>query len=110
VKYTYILDSYFDQDCEYHAGDAVLVYSRYNVNTGEETFHFRKDFAESGYPGNMNSDIKCFHGWRGTTGNIATYAYGVYTIKSVEPKAGKWSPNEFTKVVLNKKDIKKDED
>ena len=30
-----------------------------------------------GYPGNSDNTIKRFHGWRGTTNDIAVYAHGV---------------------------------
>jgi len=43
-----------------------------------------------GIGGNSNPDIKRFHGWRGTTNNIARYAEGVRKCESVKV-AGKYS-------------------
>ena len=64
-------------------GDAVLVVYRENVLTGNGEYELRPDFAADGMPGNMDSNNKVFHGWRGTTNNIAAYACGVYRVKAV---------------------------
>lgn len=118
MKYTYTFDAYMmDYEdiggTEINPGDSVLVYTVTDEMTGEETWHIRKDFAESGYPGNLDSSERCFHGWRGTTNNKRVYAYGVYTVKSVD-NISKTRKDGFTdrfiKVILNKKDIKADED
>ena len=52
---------------------------------------------------NIDSSIKCFHGFRGAYNNIYTYAHGVYTVKSVDTKG------ECKKVTLNHKDLKSKE-
>lgn len=110
MKYTYTFNSYENPGIEslYHVGDAVLVYSR--EKAGNEYFDISKEFAEEGYPGNLDRSVKRFHGWRGETNNINTYAHGVYSIKSIEKKAGKYAPDEFVKITLNRTDIKKGEE
>lgn len=118
MKYTYWFDAYTMNyedigGTDISPGDAVLVYTRENMMTGDVEWKFRKDFAESGCPGNWDSSERCFHGWRGTTNNIRIYAYGVYRVGSVEEvkKRNRWNCVErYVKVVLNKKDIKADED
>ena len=118
MKYTYYFDEYAMGymdigGAELNPGYAVLVYTRGNVMTGSVEWRFRKDFAESGYPGNMDGNIRCFHGWRGTTNDTRIEARGVYTVKSVDhiSKRNKdgWT-ERYLKVVLNKIDIKSGED
>lgn len=50
----------------------------------------RLDNVPDGISGNMNPDIKRFHGWRGTTNDIARYAEGVRKCESVKV-TGKYS-------------------
>lgn len=114
MKYTYYFDvfdmSYYDIGAaEINVGDEVLVYCKTNIMTGAEKWGFRKDFAaEGGYPGNMDSHIRRYHGWRGTTNDSSVHAMGVYTVKSVEHIKGKYEAK--MKVVLNRTDIRKGED
>lgn len=118
MKYTYYFDEYAMNymdigGTEINPGDSVLVYTREDLMTGHEEWKFRKDFAENGYPGNMDSSVRCFHGWRGTTNNMRVEAHGVYTVKSVDhiSKRNKdgWT-ERYLKVVLNKTDIKRGEE
>ena len=117
MKHTYYFDEYAMGYMDIggtgiNPGDAVLVYTRENVMTGREEWAFRKDFAESGYPGNMDGSVRRFHGWRGTTNNIAVYAHGVFTVKSVDhisKRRNGWT-ERYLKVVLNKTDIKREDD
>ena len=37
-------------------------------------------------PGNMNHNIRRYHGWRGTTCDVARYAMGWRRVESVEPR------------------------
>ncbi len=105
MQYTYYFDISELNGDDIKPGDHVLVYSRLDILGGGESFHISKQFAASGYPGNLDPSVKCFHGWRGTTNNIAVYAHGVYTVKSVSVEAKEW----HFKVVLNRNDIKKRE-
>lgn len=68
---------------KFAVGDEVLLYSR-QPEGGTETFDISKKYAAEGYPGNMNSSIKRFHGWRGTSYGTSTYAYGVRCVELVE--------------------------
>ena len=115
MKYTYkfdtIADSYimdFDEE-KICVGDEVLVYSECDTMTGKEWFNISKLLAHDGYPGNVDSSIRRYHGWRGTTNDIAVYAYGVYTVKSVTHEDGDFR-NQYLKVVINHKDIRKGDD
>lgn len=88
MRYTFVYEGYGYRGGEPlpKVGDRVLVYSRENIMTGKEHFCLSVRFAEHGYPGNLDNGIRCFHGWRGTTNNIATYAHGVYSVASVSVK------------------------
>ena len=67
------------------AGDCgCLVISR-NVSGDEDISAFL--FAsEVGMPGNMNPAICRLHGWRGTTGNRESHAYGWRRVESITPR------------------------
>jgi len=115
MKWTYKFDEflmppyYFD----INVGDAVLVLSKENLLTGDTSWQLHKDCAETGYPGLLDSDYRCFHGWRGTYNNDRYEAHGVYKVKSVEHirKPNKYYIADFIlKIVLDKHDIKKDEE
>ena len=114
MKFVYKFDRFMDMDRlqrEFNGdaireGDEVLVYSQLDTMTGKEYFYISKRFARDGYPGNMDSSVKRYHGWRGSNNNVATYAHGVYTIKSVSYEDGE-IPDMYIKVVLNRKDIRK---
>ena len=69
----------------YEIGAEVLLYSRTDAGTGKETFEVSRKYAVEGYPGNLDSNAKAFHGWRGTSNDIETYAYGVRKVKSCTP-------------------------
>lgn len=44
---------------------------------------------ETGWPGNLDSSIRRYHGWRGTTNNIYAEALGVFEVLDiVEQKNG----------------------
>ena len=106
MKYTFYMNEWdFDYE-KVTPGDAVLVYTKENLNTGETEWKIGKRFADSGYPGNLDPSARRFHGWRGTTNNIYVEAHGVYTIKSVE----RASNGVSVKVVINRTDIKRNEE
>lgn len=78
-------DIYYNPHVEdIRVGDSVLVYTRENVLTGSETYYISKELAETGYPGNTDSSVRRFHGWRGTTNDISVYAHGVYIVDDVQ--------------------------
>ena len=92
------------------AGDHVLVYSREHILKGWEEYRISKRFAETGYPGNSDPSYKTFHGWRGTTSDVAVYALGVYRVRSVEDTRNWRQKSGCLKIVLDKKDLKKNEE
>lgn len=107
MKYTFKIQTAY-KDETYKVGDKVLVLHYYNeANLNEEWYDISKRHAEEGYPGNMNHTVKCFHGWRGTTNNISTYACGVYEIKKVE-NLDDWG--DEIKVTIGRRDWKKGEE
>lgn len=69
---------------KYAVGDKVLLIGRQRENGGKEIFSGSKKYAETGYPGNMNSSIYRFHGWRGTSYGVSTCVYGVRNVEAVE--------------------------
>ena len=111
MKWVYTFDGleYPNIEKQYKAGDEVLVYSKtFNNNGGKEVFCISKEYAKSGYPGNMNPEIKRFHGWRGETNDIAVNAYGVYRVKTVEVISKGY--DDIVKITIDRKDIKKGEE
>ena len=63
-------------------GQEVILIGRENVMRGGEEFTIIN--ALEGIGGNMDSNVKRFHGWRGTTNDIALYAHGLRKITKVE--------------------------
>ena len=70
---------------DYRVGDAVILYGykREGAPDSTESFRVMKDNGK-GMPGNMNSEICRYHGWRGTSDGIIKTAYGLRRIKSME--------------------------
>ena len=63
-------------------GDEYILIEKRNVNTGLEWFELIRHTGE-GVPGNLNSALTRYHGWRGTTNNVARYAHGVRKVIKV---------------------------
>lgn len=105
MKYTIIVDEYEAISEGYKAGDKVLVLQKEDLNDGFEWYAISKAFAEIGYPGNLDHTEFRFHGWRGTTNNIAVTACGVYEIKKVEMR-----DDYKAKVTIGRKDWKRGEE
>lgn len=87
-------------------GEEVMLIEKQNENTGDSEFCLRKG---NGVGGNMNREIRKYHGWRGTTNGIATYAHGLRKII----KAGEVVEDEYgdyvQKVTVGR-DLKPDEE
>lgn len=49
---------------------------------GSESAWLVADHGE-GLPGNTDHNIRRYHGWRGTTNGIATYAHGLRTVEAI---------------------------
>lgn len=116
MKYVYKFDTLEDLELQrdldgedIQPGDKVLVYSRLDTMSGHEIFRISKRFAGSGYPGNLDSSEMCFHGWRGSYNNVATYAHGVYAVKSVSREDGDFR-GQYLRVELARKDLAKGQD
>lgn len=69
-------------------GERYILVERIYEKDGKSYFHLAPDFG--GIPGNMNRNIRRYHGWRGTTNNVATYAHGLREITSIRPKNGQF--------------------
>ena len=89
-------------------GDTVVLVRYENLMTGEEWFKAVPDQGH-GIPGNLNADMCCYHGWRGTTDDISAHALGCRKIirisDEMRDKDGQW----YTKVTVGP-DLKPDED
>ena len=71
----------------------------YQDENGNAWYGLRKHDGQ-GIGGNMNANIKRYHGWRGTTNNVSKYAHGVRKIiKVTEPKQNK-EGFDFIKVTV----------
>lgn len=57
--------------------------------------------APEGIPGNMDSKVKRFHGWRGTTDDVAIYAHGLRQVTKITP-AGVIDGSQAYKVTVGK--------
>jgi hypothetical protein len=70
---------------EPEVGQEVILISHedYSYGNNKEVFTAVLHTGE-GIPGNLGNNIKRYHGWRGTTNNIALYAYGLRKITKVE--------------------------
>ena len=62
-------------------GDQVMLISKYDENSGSETWHIR--VTQDGISGNMDATQKRFHGWRGTTNIISITAHGLRQVIKV---------------------------
>ena len=70
-------------------GEEVILLEYNNTLRGGTWYKLIRDFG--GVGGNLNPQIKRYHGWRGTTDNISCYACGlrkVIKIRKTETKKG----------------------
>ena len=69
-------------------GNQYFLYETNNIScrTNKVDFFYSDNpyWIENGMSGNMDSSVTRYHGWRGTTGDIATYALGVHVFLGVE--------------------------
>ena len=74
-----------DINFEPKEGQEVILISRENVmrGTGENFSIVNLTDAPNGIGGNMDHTVKRFHGWRGTTDDIALHTHGVRKITKV---------------------------
>lgn len=63
-------------------GTEYVVVERSNENNGAHWHELRRH-TKGGIPGNMDHNIRRYHGWRGTTNNTSTVALGLRKIVAV---------------------------
>jgi hypothetical protein len=65
-------------------GDEVIVMEYSSIFGDSSTWKLIPiEDCPDGIPGNANHSVKRYHGWRGTTDDIACYAHGVREIESI---------------------------
>lgn len=67
-----------------HVGDEFLVVETYNEMRPKENSRFTLFRTNEGLSGNANWNIKRYHGWRGTSDNLARFAHGVHKVISID--------------------------
>lgn len=72
---------------KYKIGARVILISHTDVSPNAlrrgTTDRYSLSFSTDGIGGNSNSDIKRFHGWRGTTNDTSCYAHGLREIVKI---------------------------
>lgn len=63
-------------------GKTYILIERTNLNSGAAWHDLIEDNGV-GISGNMNPDIRRYHGWRGTTNNISTDALGCRRVEAI---------------------------
>lgn len=82
-KHTRIFHSRQYDDLEWVVpGEKCMLVGRTNVLSGKEWYELRH--TTSGIGGNLDTSIKRYHGWRGTSNDYSTTAYGLREILAVE--------------------------
>lgn len=70
------------------AGEKYILIERCKEGEDKGCFYLRED--KGGIGGNLNPEVKRYHGWRGTSHGTATYAYGLReVVKASEPMEDK---------------------
>lgn len=64
-------------------GDRVILVEYHNTLTDHSSYSLSADNGE-GIGGNMNPEIRRYHGWRGSFNDVATNAYGLREVLSME--------------------------
>ena len=76
-------------------GSVGVLVESYPESTNSNAFNWRFDtdaVDKGGIPGNLNSEIRRYHGWRGTSYGITAYAHGIRKVKAVR-RVEKSSPD-----------------
>lgn len=87
-------------------GEEVMLIEKYNENTNKSWWDLRRC---DGIGGNIDSNIKKYHGWRGTTNNIGIYAHGLRKVIRASELMQDSDGDYFQKVTVGK-DLKPDEE
>ena len=64
-------------------GTKVMLVSKRDISTDDEPEYSLVFNVDDGIIGNANSDIRRYHGWRGTTNNIEIVAHGLRRITKI---------------------------
>lgn len=88
-------------------GERVMLVEKYDESTGKSWYTLCRS---EGISGNVDPSIKKYHGWRGTTSGIATFAHGLReVIRADEPVEATDDFGYYQKVTVGK-DLKPSED
>lgn len=79
---------YVDYETKYKIGTEVMLVSITNVSPnairgGYNMPKYQVEFTTDGIGGNSNSNIKRYHGWRGTSDDKSVYAHGLRKITAI---------------------------
>ena len=97
------VDTWANIICEnMKVGDEFILVELTNLNGNTTTWVLRPD--NGGIGGNVDSKNKRYHGWRGTTNNVSTYAHGVRKII----KLGELEIDDFSGMYCRKVTVGRD--
>jgi len=88
-------------------GEKYILIERCGEGESKGYFDLRED--NGGIGGNMNPEIKMYHGWRGTSYGIATYAHGLREVTKVSEPMEDADGYIYQKVTMGK-DLKSEEE
>ena len=91
----------FISDTEFKIGDLVFLVEKVNTNQNYSTW-YAYEWDGEGMEGNMNPNIKRYHGWRGTTNDNAYYAHSVRKVIKVTPLYEDFDFPEYWKITVGK--------
>ncbi len=74
-------------DSAFQIGVEVTLFSTHNIKTKNPMNY--QITIDDGIGGNLNHNIRQYHGWRGTTSDIAVYAHGKRKITKITQRRGK---------------------
>ena len=106
MKSIYLINNGWAEEDAPKVGKEYILVSKENIMTGSEYWKLVPD--NGGIPGNLDSSIRRYHGWRGTTSNISCYAHGVRRVEEV--RSEKITEHGIVYKVKLSGDLKPDED
>ena len=68
----------------YKIGSCAILVERDNIAKRDEKPSYFLSFSTDGIGGNMDRNIKRYHGWRGTSNDVAIHSYGIRKIQSIK--------------------------
>lgn len=89
-------------------GDEVILIER-SYTLGSAVYYYIVRDNGKGIGGNLNSNIKCYHGWRGTTNDWAIYALGLRRVERIDPIKYNEATGERTRKIKLSADLKPNE-